>query len=211
MTDQVKEAVGFLDLPWASLLTLACGYAGYFVAHVGMRNHHKTIDVVFATFVFGFISTFVYQLLIRQAGAGILTASAISFVFSIAAGGIWNSVGRTLFYLGLRKSGTNTDDLPTAWSELFAGRKTDVTQVSIKLNDGTWLKSTRMARFDQSPHGAITLGGAGDVLLYVTHVQAPGEDEFTEEGAVLNPAWGDEITYIPKEQIARLIVRKKWR
>ena len=50
-----------ITLPWVTILTLASGYAGYYVANVGIREHHKPIDVIFSTLVFGFISAFAYN------------------------------------------------------------------------------------------------------------------------------------------------------
>lgn len=40
-----------LNLPWATLVTLASGYIGYFIANVGVNEHHKTRDVTFTMLV----------------------------------------------------------------------------------------------------------------------------------------------------------------
>src|ERR1700754_4140002 len=83
-----------LNLPWATLLTLACGYTGYYIANVGIRDHHKAIDVTFSTLVFGFFSAFLYSVLRRYTSIDILSVSAATFVFAIALGGIWSLYGR---------------------------------------------------------------------------------------------------------------------
>jgi hypothetical protein len=200
-----------VELPWASLLTLACGYTGYFVAHVGVRSHHRTVDVVFATFVFGFLAAFVYQVFLRLEWT-VLPASAAAFVAAIVLGGIWNAAGRSWFYGALRHTGTtDNDDLPSAWAALFAERGTTVSQVTVKLVDGTWLKCDRVAQFEMSPNGPLVFGGQGDLLMYVTHQQGPNDDAFEPCVDVTNADWGDEITYIPKEQIVRVDIRKKLR
>ncbi|MCZ5725913.1 hypothetical protein O5282_26815 [Escherichia coli] len=36
-----------LNLPWATLVTLTSGYIGHFIANVGLKNHHKPIEVTF--------------------------------------------------------------------------------------------------------------------------------------------------------------------
>ncbi len=46
---------------------------GYVVAYVGLRDHHKTVDLTFNTLVFGFFAAFAYQLL-RYVDINILAA-----------------------------------------------------------------------------------------------------------------------------------------
>ncbi|MFS1538303.1 MAG: hypothetical protein ACL7BU_05945 [Candidatus Phlomobacter fragariae] len=40
-----------LDLSWATLVTLASGYIRYFIANVGLKEHHKPIDILFTTLI----------------------------------------------------------------------------------------------------------------------------------------------------------------
>jgi len=49
----MEDLTKLVNLPWATLLTLASGYAAYYVANVGVRDHHKPVDVTFSTLVFG--------------------------------------------------------------------------------------------------------------------------------------------------------------
>lgn len=42
-----------LNLPWPTLVTLACGYIGYFIANVGVKEHHQPVEVTFSTLIFG--------------------------------------------------------------------------------------------------------------------------------------------------------------
>lgn len=74
----MEDLTKLVNLPWATLLTLASGYAAYYVANVGVRDHHKPVDVTFSTLVFGFFSAFVYAICRRQFGSGLLTASVLS-------------------------------------------------------------------------------------------------------------------------------------
>ncbi|STF36571.1 Uncharacterised protein [Escherichia coli] len=44
--------VSLLNLPWATLVTLTSGYIGYFIANVGLKDHHKPIEVTFSSLIF---------------------------------------------------------------------------------------------------------------------------------------------------------------
>src|SRR5438105_3732474 len=113
---EIEMKPELLNLPWATLLTLACGYTGYYIANVGIREHHKAIDVTFSTLVFGFFSAFLYAALRRYSSIDILSASATTFVFAIALGGVWSRYGRASLKSLLRWSRISySDDLPSAW------------------------------------------------------------------------------------------------
>ncbi|WP_027146044.1 DUF6338 family protein [Mesorhizobium sp. WSM3626] len=195
-------------LPWEALLTLASGYAAYFVANVGVREHHKSIDIALSTLVFGFFGAFSYEVLRRFIVSDILASSILSFLLASLLGGLWNRYGRGLLTLVLRSSNvSHSDDLPSAWLALFTRTETFAKQISVKLKDGTWLKCDDAARFGKKPNGPFVLGGSGDLLMFVTHQQDPG-GEFYECPDVESGEWGPEITYIPKEQIARIDIRR---
>jgi hypothetical protein len=85
-----------VNLPWATLLTLASGYAGYYVANVGLRDHHKPIDVIFSALVFGFFSAFAYNICRVIVDASILWSSVVAFLSATVLGGLWSRVGRGL-------------------------------------------------------------------------------------------------------------------
>jgi hypothetical protein len=196
------------NLPWATLLTLACGYAGYYIANVGIREHHKPIDVTFSTLVFGFFSAFAYTVLRRYTVIDILTASAATFLFAMLLGGLWSRFGRLALKTGLRKSRTSySDDLPSAWVALFESEY-DAMQLSVKLKDGSWIKCNDLRQFANLPNGPCVLGGKGDVLMYVTHFQGKDASEFEECSDTVTDYWGAEIAYIPATEIARLDYRR---
>lgn len=196
-----------LNLPWATLLTLASGYAGYYVAHLGVREHHKPIDVTFNTLVFGFLAAFVYAYCRRQSD-DILAASAVAFVSAVFLGGCWSKWGRDAFEGLLRRAGVSfSDDLPSAWSALFRSKAVG-RQLSVKLRDGTWLRCEDVHVFAKQPNGPCVFGTKGDLLMYVTHWQGPGETEFAPCGSVIDSEWGAEITYLPADQIARIDYRR---
>ena len=207
----MEDLTKLVNLPWATLLTLASGYAAYYVANVGVRDHHKPVDVTFSTLVFGFFSAFVYAICRRQFGSGLLTASVLSFGSSIVFGAFWSLLGRRTLERALRHSNVSlSDDIPSAWVALFRA-KTYATQLSVKLKDGTWLKCEDLNVFAGHPNGPCVLGGKGDVLMYVTHVKGPKDEDFEACTELTNEACGDEITFIPADQIAMVDYSRKRR
>lgn len=196
------------NLPWTTLLALACGYAGYFISHVGIRDHHKSIDVTFITLVYGFVSLFAYTATRLLCWDNVLFATLVAFVVGIAAGGLWRKHGRALLIRAMRWSGVSySDSLPSAWLALFH-EEAYAKQLSVKLKDGSWLKSDNLAKFHDLPEGPCVFGGNGDLLLYATHFQPKDESSFKECPQVIHPTWGAEITYIPASEIARVDIRR---
>src|ERR1700730_103825 len=188
-----------MTLPWATLLALASGYAGYYVANVGIREHHKPIDVIFSTLVFGFISVFIYNVCRVVFEISLVWSSAITFASAMLAGGAWSLIGRRSLEHLMRKSRVSySDDLPSAWVALF-GTKVAATQISVKLKDGSWLMCNDLSRFASSPNGPCVLGAKGDILMYVTHTQSDIGVAFFPATDPIDADWGHEITYIPAD------------
>jgi hypothetical protein len=79
-------SVDLLALPWQVQLTLASGYAAYALAYSGIRAHHQTIDVAFATLVFGLVATGVFNGLTWSGRVEPIAASAIAFFFNDSCG-----------------------------------------------------------------------------------------------------------------------------
>src|SRR3974390_1042861 len=124
-----------MTLPWATLLAIASGYAAYYVANVGIREHHKATDVVFSILVFGFVSAFAYNICRIVFGFSLVWSSGITFLFAMLVGAAWSLFGRHYFEKLLRGSRiSHADDLPSAWVALF-GERLEATQLSIKLKD----------------------------------------------------------------------------
>ncbi|MFB6465040.1 DUF6338 family protein [Bradyrhizobium tunisiense] len=205
----MDDLTKLINLPWATLLTLASGYAGYFVANVGIREHHKTIDVVFSTLVFGFFAAFAYNTSQLLLGLTLSWASLVAFIFALVVGGCWSLFGRKISESVLRRLRISyADELPSAWIALFSQKRV-ATQLSVKLKDGTWLKCNDLSRFTSSPNGPCVLGAKGDVLMYVTHVRSSVSEVFFPRDPLADDYWGDEVTYIPADQIARIDFRRR--
>lgn len=196
-------------LPWNTLLTLAAGYAGYYTANIGVRTHHKAVDVTFGSLVFGFLGIFAYELC-RQQRVNILIASIVAFVVAVILGGLWSKWGRGAMLRCLRGTRvSHNDDVPSAWVSLFTQTNLSTLQLSVKLTNGNWLKCNDLSAFEHSPNGPCTFGEGGDILMYVTHFQPAGSDAFEPNHEVDDAGWGEEITYIPREQIALVDIRRR--
>lgn len=197
-------------LPWATLLTLASGYSGYFVANIGVREHHKTIDVTFSTLIFGFFGTILY-LAVQGLGGGIISASIAAFLGSSILGALWAKLGRGgLIWLLRVTNVSHNDDLPTAFDALITETKTDATQLSVKVGDDLWLLCADVSSFADFPNGPFVFGRAGDILMYVTHARR-GEEDYEPCVSLLDETWGTEVTYIPADKISQIDIRRKWR
>jgi hypothetical protein len=198
----------WLNLPWATLVTFACGYMGYYIANVGVRDHHKQIDIAFSTLVFGFIAAFAYQAA-RFFGDGPLLASLYSALTACVAGAIWRVAGRKALRSLLRTADiSHADDVPSAWLSLFDVRNVRATELSVRLKDGTILLCQDLRRFEDSPNGPFVLGSTGDILMYVTDTKVAGSDTWQSEDDVVYEDWGTVVTHIAASEISRVRLRR---
>lgn len=204
-----SAAKELLELPWATVLFLASGYAGYFVANTGVREHHKNIDVAFSSAVFGFVSLLVYRTGV-SAGVPDLISSACSFVFAIVLGAVWRRFGRASLRWTLKRSGVSfADDSPTALQSMFDVKHGGATELSVRLKDGSWLQSCNLQNFAHFPNGPFVVGMNGDVLLYVTDSRDAGSENSRPNLSLDGLGWGWEITYLPASEVARIDLRRK--
>ena len=196
-----------LSLPWATVLFLASGYAGYFIANTGMKERHKNIDIAFSSAVFGFFAIFLYKLVLSRE-LGELPSSAVGFAFALVCGAIWRRAGRPLMRAMLRTTHIAfTDDNPSALHSLFENRCA-VTELAVQLKNGSWLQSCNLHRFSKWPNGPFCIGENGDVLMYVTDSRGSGEEHSKCNPSLEHEGWGMEITYIPASEIARIEIRR---
>ena len=202
--------LGLMGLSWATLVTIASGYSGYYIANVGLRDHHKAIEITFASLVFGFFSTAAY-LLTQMLGGGVILATVLAFLVGMSLGAAWSKFGRKLLTRLLREHRvSHSDEMPSALQNVFAETGTDMHRLSVQMTDGTWLVCERMDQFKDAPNGPAVIGRHGDVLLYVTHRRKPnGEYEAIDD--VDLPDWGQEATYVPAAHVRRIDMRRKWR
>ncbi len=203
----MEEALKLINLPWITIVTLAGGYAGYVTANTGARDHHKPIEIAFSTLVYGFFSTLGYLLVLTFLDETLL-ASIAGFVVSISAGVVWRKYGRRAFVWGLRKLRvSDADDNPSALAALFSQTHVFGEQLKVYTKEGTILFCDDLQRFKDAPNGPCVLGSTGDILMYVTARKASGEDWKMLDDVSID-GWGDEITYIPASEVARVAFRR---
>lgn len=197
-----------LNLPVGIQLSLASGYAAYHFAYVGIRDHHKTIDVAFITLVFGLVATVAFSLF--SAITHPFLAGLAAFIAAISAGVVWRKWGRDWLESDLRgKDLTWANDDPSALRTITSSTKFQFTQVAVELNDGTWLECEDTRNFSDCPYGPFTLGPKGDLALYLTHEKKPNSKKPKKLTSVSLADWGDRMTYIPASQIRRMTFRMK--
>ncbi|EIW2892672.1 hypothetical protein MB878_004208 [Salmonella enterica] len=200
-----------LDLPWGTLVTLASGYIGYFIANVGLKDHHKTIDITFATLVFSLLPTLTYTLISMVYASPFTTyvSTASAVVIAVIEGSLWRIYGRKWMYRILRALNISwSDSTSSAWQQMFGLTDYRCTELFVILKDGSGLQSSPLSRFEGLPNGPFTLGNSGDVILYVTHTSEPGSDDWIEYDQVIHKSWGALATYIPADQIAKVEIRR---
>lgn len=197
-----------LNLPWATLVTLACGYIGYFIANVGLKEHHQPVEITFSTLIFGLFSAMVYHAL-TWAGLDTWTATFPTVLYAFASGAYWRRYARKWMYKFLRDNDISwSDSTSSAWQAMFDQREHRVTEIFVYLKDGSGLLSRLPGDYEEWPNGPFTLGNKGDITLYVTHRRSIQGNEWVKHDGVVNDSWGALATYIPADQIARVDIRR---
>ncbi|EIJ2993628.1 hypothetical protein LIS54_000775 [Escherichia coli] len=197
-----------LNLPWETLVTLTCGYIGYFVANVGINDGHKATEITFSTLIFGMFSAMVYRAFV-WAGVDTWTATFPAVAYAFASGAYWRKYARKWMYAFLRKHDISwSDSTPSAWQGMFGHTDHSVTEVLVHLKDGSVLLSHLPGDFEDWPGGPFTLGNCGDITLYVTHRKKKGGNEWVKCKNTTDDRWGVLATWIPQDQIARVDIRR---
>lgn len=196
-----------LDLPLSTLVTLAAGYMGYFIASVGLNEHHKTTEITFSTLAFGLIAALLYHTTMHYFSLPYLSVF-IAVLAATLSGALWRKYGRKLFYALLRAANVSfSNNDKTAWQSMIHHTEWRVTEVIITLKNGTKLRSRDLHKFKDKPDGPIAFGHSGDIVLYVTGMQYSDDDDWLEcEG--VNHSSGSLATYLPADQIARVDIRR---
>ncbi|EAO8388446.1 hypothetical protein C6J21_001393 [Salmonella enterica subsp. enterica serovar Thompson] len=200
-----------IDLPWATLVTLASGYIGYFIANVGLKDHHKAIDITFATLVFSLLPTLAYALVLLTCTSLLATyiSTVSAVVIAVATGAFWRKKGRKWMYLLLRKYNISwSDSTSSAWQQMFGMTDYVVTEVIVILKDGSELRSLLPGDFEAEPNGSFALGTNGDVIIYATHHRLSASKNWVEYPDVNDATLGALATWIPSGQIASLKLRR---
>ncbi|MDO7837147.1 hypothetical protein Q4610_19050 [Sphingobium sp. HBC34] len=195
-----------LNLPWEIQLALGSGYVAYMLAYLGIREHHKAIDVTFRTIAFGLCATAVLTLL--PARFGWWRASA-AIVVAIVGGGLWRFFLADAMLWVVRKIDLSwSDETPSAWSRITQhNRKIYYCQITVHLEDDSVLFCNDTRPFADAPFGPCILGPNGDIALYVTHRCEPGAKKFVAIDGIRDQYHGDELTFIPASKVRKVKVR----
>jgi hypothetical protein len=195
-----------LNLPWEIQLALGSGYLAYLLAYLGIREHHKAIDVTFRTLAFGLFATAVLKFVPAQLG---LWRAGGAIAAALAAGIAWRYALADALQWSVRKTNLSwSDETPSAWSRITQhNRRIYYSQIRVQLDDDSWLACDDTRLFADAPFGPCTLGPSGDVALYVTHKCPRDARDFVAVEMVRDPFHGDEITYIPAPRVRSVSVR----
>lgn len=202
----------FVNLPWATLITLVSGYIGYSIAYYGHREDNKPTDMFFMILVFGFIGSSTYNIIIKLDPENILYsigATGGAFISAISISILWRKWFKkwfNQFILFAKISYKNNNKL--AWNELSEITDYSISQITVYLKNDNILTCENTYQFQNMPNGSCVLGGQGDVLMYVTREKINGRWKDRKK-EVSHPKWGDEITYIPSSEISRIDLRRK--
>lgn len=204
-----------LKLSLATQIALGSGYVAYCAAYLGIRSHHKAIDVTLSTLGFSLIATLIMSpapdgfLTLKQPALGIVSA-----LITIFCGLAWRGFGREIIARILRSADISwVDDLPSALSTITTQEKYNITQVSVHLDDDSWLHCVNASWFNESPFGPCSIGETGDLGIYATHRTLP-DGTYVEVHDVKHNTFGDQISYIPAARIKRIEFRyskRTWR
>lgn len=109
----------------------------------------------------------------------------------------------------MRRAGISTsNDDPTALATLFSKTGFDVSQISVRMDDGRWFHCVDTRKFADSPHGPCVIGPTGDVAIYLTHMHGTdGTPKPVENARDAN--YGDLLTYIPANRVSQINLRFK--
>ena len=200
-----------LKLSVATQFALGTGYIAYCLAYLGNRSHHQTIDVTLSTLGFGLIATFILQ-------PSPLPwfwhfdhpwLEMVAFAVTIVCGLAWRGFGRKLLGWALRAANISwKDDAPSPLDALHQDTSVFMTQVSVQLKDGTWLRCDNAHQYRDAPLGPCVIGRDGSIGLYLTHVEK--EDGTVRElKTVRFEGAGDRMTYVPASEVKMINLRHK--
>lgn len=194
-----------LALPWQIQVALGSGYAAYLIAYSGIREHHNAAEVTFRSIAFGMVATIVLASTQQWKFGWSLFAA---FACSVVAGVIWRKYGMSGLKWIMRESDVSwADDTPTAWQTItVCNSKHAVSQISVELEDGRWLRCLNTTPVKDLPFGPLKIGSNGDVALYVDAETSPDGTE-VDVGPLVADYWGARITYVPAARIRRVMIR----
>ena len=207
------DFAALFDLPWRILLALGGGYLGYALAYMGIRSHHKDIDVAFITFVFALITLTTTNIAFSMGVPHPAAAGAIALLIVLVMAAIWRMWGMRITQNLIMSLGiSRATDMPTGWHSLFMTDHLEYTSLAVYLDDGARLLCKDTSQYKDRAMPPLTLGPDGSILMYVSDVKVPKADgsfDDKPQNSTLNDTYGDRITYIPSGKIRRVLIRQR--
>jgi len=195
-----------LSLPIDTLVLLAAGYLGYRLAFTGKDREHKTTDVIFISAAFAAIAKAVMMIgtACGATTAGLMLAAPVSLLAAI----IWRRwMSERVFGILKEKQIMTHDRTETAWQSLIAKDGNVVRQIVVHRTDGVSYMCKDFYEFKDMRPTKLILGDDGSIAMPVSHWRDTNETEWDKHDDVMDPVWGDRITYIPAAQIRSIAIR----
>ena len=196
------------DLPVEAQIVLVSGYVAYSMGYFGIRQNHKVIDTVFRTLAFSLVATLVMYIV-----GSVWTESPIwvkglaALGASVVVGCAWRKPGSSWVVWLMRKFNISwSSDEIGAIATVVKDSKHRVSQIAVKLRDGSWLRCDDTSAFSSAPFGPCIISNDGSVVMYLTHTtDAEGNDK--EMPTTAAESYGYRLTYIPANEVAQLNIR----
>lgn len=203
------EVSDLLGLSVQTQAVLASGYAAQMVAFRGLRRDQSAADILFSTLVFGLPALAVLAIGNRW-GWSLWVSIPAGLLWACLVGALWRRWVRRWFDEVLRDSGiTWSSDHKSAWAWVLDSDGKKVSEVVVELKDGTYLYFSGNPDTDASlARRPIHFGADGGIAMRVSKAQYAGADDWTEIDDATNEA-GDNLTYLPSIEIARVDIRYK--
>ena len=202
-------------LPFEIQWILAAGYVSYKISSAGFYPSQKSIDVVFHILIFSFVAKSTqygsFEIIKRSSFQSyhyeISIASAFFLTMVLAL--LWRLMVFPAFVFMLKGIGFEENFMPNTWLSI-SGNVAGKHYLRVALKDGTVFYSD----FDKIPKSAplspCDLDAEGNIGMYITarriHSGTPASEERPndQESSVGDGAGIYYLTYIPKEEIARV-------
>jgi hypothetical protein len=203
---QVMNPFEFLKISIDLQIAVGCGYAAYMLAYSGHRRSMTDFDRVFSTITFSAVASIVIFAAHRF---GMWIYAPVAFFTSVIIALAWRRIMRKFVVNFLRALDiTCSDEHTSALNTISQGTDNYISQVSVLLDDGTWLRCDDATSFSDSPFGPCIIGEGGDVALYLTHEELKDQAE-KKQDTVRDSYWGDRITYVPAGRVKMINLRLK--
>ena len=145
----------WVNLPLEAQIILASGYVAYSLGYLGTKRNHKASDVVLRTLAFSLVATlgmYIANSICPQFWIGGVSA----FVISVVTGCAWRGFGNNWVLWAMRASNISwSSDDYEAIAGVLKDSKSRVSQISVKLHDGSWLSCNNTTEFADAPFWTV--------------------------------------------------------